>query len=75
MLYILEFPTVDLCTVAQIKIFGERIVLPASGTVDARFPPNTGCSVEINEVAGCIPSALLHRKMSIQTESLQLGKQ
>src|SRR3954452_8291122 len=44
-----EFPAGELGAVTQVKIFGQRVVLPATSFIDARPTPETGGAVKVEK--------------------------
>src|SRR6185436_19747886 len=70
-----EPPAFQLRAVAEIEIFGERIVLPAARVIDRLAPPHAGGAVEIEEAAGAIAAAMLQDEVGVQQNRLNLGQQ
>src|SRR5689334_5621086 len=44
-----ELPAGQLRAITEVEIFGQRVVLPATGFFDAGAPPKSGRAVEIEE--------------------------
>ena len=70
-----KFPARELRAVAQIEIFGQRVVLPASGFLDAGTPPQTGRPVEIKKSPAPAARCLFEQKMTIEEHRLHAGQQ
>ena len=70
-----EFPADELRAIAQIQIFRERVVLPAARFLDARAPPKTSRSVEIEKAAAPAAGGLLEQKMSVEKHRLHAREQ
>ncbi len=70
-------PAGQLGAIAQIQIFAERILLPATGgwIFDAGPSPDPGGAVEAQEKAGSLAAVLLDGKVAIQGQGLALRKQ
>ena len=56
---IFEFPAGHLGAVTEVGIFGEGVVLPASGVGDGFAPPHAGCAVEVEEISAAGAGAVL----------------
>ena len=67
-----ELPAFQLCTVAEIEILGERVMLPASGIGNARLSPDACGSIEIEKPPAAAAGGLFEEKMTIQEEGLNL---
>ena len=65
-----EAPALELRAVAEVEVFGERIVLPAAGIRDAGAPPEASGAVEIEKASAPAAGGLLEQKMSIQEHGL-----
>src|SRR5436190_4481620 len=65
-----KFPANELRAIAKIEIFAKRVVLPAPGFFDARFPPQPGGPVEIKETHAAAARRLLEHKVTIQKHRL-----
>jgi len=70
-----KFPTDKLGAIAEIKIFAERVVLPAASLLDTGTPPETGRSIEIEKPAASAARGLLEQEMAIQKDRLHAGEQ
>src|ERR1700735_3747541 len=49
---VFELPSGKLGAVAEIGVFGEGVVLPATGVGDRLSAPHTGGAIEVEEIAG-----------------------
>jgi hypothetical protein len=70
-----EFPTDELGAIAQIEIFGERVVLPAAGIDNARFSPEPSRAIEIEKTSAATPGGLFQKQMAVQEHGLNAGEQ
>src|SRR5207245_8114329 len=70
-----ELPAAELRAVAQIEILGERVVLPAAGSVDGRPAPHAGGAVEVEEAAAAVSAAVLEDEVPVQQNRLDLRQQ
>src|SRR4029077_8343092 len=70
-----KLPAFQLCTVAEIEIFGERVMLPASGIGNARLSPDACGSIKIEKPPAAAAGGLFEEKMTIQEEGLNLRQQ
>src|SRR4029079_18141333 len=70
-----ESPAAQLRAIAEVEIFGERVVLPAAGVVDRRPPPHAGGAVEVEEPAAAVAAAVLEDEMAVEQDRLDLGEQ
>ena len=70
-----ELPARELRAITQIQIFGKCVMLPPSGLIDARPPPQTGRSVEVKESAAAAPGGLLEQEMAIEKHRLHPREQ
>lgn len=61
-------PTDELCTVAEIQIFGDRIVLPAARVGDRLAPQNARGAVEVQKPPGPTARGLLDDEVSVEGE-------
>src|SRR5207244_9578513 len=67
-----ELPALELGAVAQIEVFGERIVLPAAGVFDGGAPPDARGSVEIEEAAAAVARGVLDDEVPVEEDGLRL---
>ena len=65
----------ELRAVGQISVFGERIVLPASGVFDGLPAPDASGAVEIEECAAAGARAMLDDKVAVEEDGLHLSEQ
>jgi len=59
-----ELPAAQLRAVAQVEIFGERVVLPAAGVVDRHAAPDAGRAVEVEETPAAVARAVLEHEVA-----------
>ena len=67
-----KLPSGHLCAIAQIGIFGECVVLPASGGFDSGSSPNAGRAVEVEESPGEMTSSMFNHEVTIQDYGFDL---
>ena len=70
-----EPPAAQLRPVAEIQIFGQRVVLPSAGVVDGAPPPDARRAVEIEEAAAAIAAAMLEHEVAVQQDGLDFREQ
>ena len=70
-----EAPAAQLRAIAQVEIFGQRVVLPAAGVVDRRAPPDARRAVEIEEAARPVAAAVLEHEVPVEQNRLDLREQ
>ena len=70
-----ELPAAQLRAIAQVEIFGQRVVLPAAGISDRRSPPDARGAVEVEEQPGAVPSAVLQHEVGVEQDRLDLREQ
>ena len=68
-----EPPAAQLRAVAEVEIFGQRVVLPAAGVVDRGAPPDAGRAVEVEEAAGAVAPAVLEHEVRVEQDRLDLA--
>src|SRR5690606_4196240 len=71
---IFELPVFQLCTVAQIEIFGEGIAFPVACVEDTFLSPDSGGTVKVDEVSFGVSSHLFQSKVGIQCKGLDSGQ-
>src|SRR5262249_56571979 len=70
-----EWPAAQLGAVAQIEIFGPRVVLPAAGVVDRETAPDAGRPVEVEDAPAGVAAAVLEDEMTVEEDRLDLREQ
>src|SRR5215831_52990 len=70
-----EFPPRQLSPIAQIEVFAQGIILPASALLDAGTPPQPGRPIKIEKSAAAAARDLLKQKMPIQENRLHACEQ
>ena len=73
-LEIFEPPSLDLRAIAEIGVFGQRIVLPAAGIFNRLPTPHAGGAIEVEEDALARTAAVLEHEVSIQQDGFDFGK-
>ncbi len=64
-----------MCPIAEIGVFRKRVVFPATGRFDRLAPPDACRSIEIEEAARQMTSAVLDHEMAVQDHRLDLRQQ
>ena len=70
-----ELPAAQLRAVAQIEIFGQRIVLPPAGVADGLAAPHARRAVEIEEASRAVAAAVLEHEVAVEQDRLDLREQ
>ena len=70
-----ELPARQLGTEAEIEVFGQGVVLPATGLFDAAFAPDAGRAVEIEEATRAVAGGVLDDQVTVEKDRLDLGQQ
>src|SRR6476659_5020342 len=70
-----KFPARQLRAITQVKIFRQRIVLPATRFIDARAAPEPGRAVEIEKTSAPAARCLLEQEMAVEEHRLHPRKQ
>ena len=70
-----KFPSKELRSVRKVRVFGERVVLPAAGVVDGLAAPDARGSVEIEKCTASRTATMLHDKVPIKQNCLHLRQQ
>ena len=71
---VLELPAGHLRAVAEVGVFGERVVLPAAAVGDGLAAPHAGGAVEVEELAGAGARAMLEDEVAVEQDGLDLGQ-
>ena len=66
-----ELPAAKLGAIAEIGVFGERVVLPSAGFLDGPAPPDSGRAVEVEKAAGARPRTVLQNEVSVEQNGLE----
>jgi hypothetical protein len=66
-----KFPASELSTIAEIEIFGKRVMLPTSASFNTCAPPESGGPIEIEKAATPTARSLLEQKVPIEKNCLQ----
>ena len=70
-----ELPAAQLRAIAEIEIFGQRVVLPAAGVADRLAPPDARRAVEVEEAPAAIAAAMLEHEVRVEKDRLDLGEE
>ena len=70
-----ELPALQLGPVTEVRIFRERIVLPAARVVDHLAPQYSGGAVEIEEVTGARSGAVLQDEVPVEKKALHFRQE
>jgi len=70
-----EAPAAQLRAVAQVEIFGQRVVLPAAGVGNRRPAPDARGAVEVEEMPRPVAAAVLEDEVAVQEDRLDLRQQ
>ena len=70
-----ELPAAQLRAVAEVEILRQSVVLPAARVDDGGAPPDPGGAVEIEEVPGPVPAAVLEDEVPVEQDRLDPGQQ
>ena len=69
-----ELPALKLGAIAQIGIFGERVVLPAAGVRDHRLAQDAGRAVEVEKQPAAEARDVLQHKVAVEQDRLHFGQ-
>ena len=67
-----KFPARHLSAITQIRIFGQRVVLPAARGFDRLPPPDSGSAIEIEKASGEVAAAVFDDEMAVQNDGFHL---
>src|SRR5262249_40775095 len=70
-----KFPALELRAVGKIRVFGERVVLPASCVIDGLAPPHAGRAVKIEKRAAARARSMLYHKVPVKKNRFDVGEQ
>ena len=70
-----ERPPAELRAVAEVEIFGERIVLPAACVGDGLAAPHAGRAVEVEEAPCAIAGAVLEHEVAVEQDRLNFREE
>ena len=71
----MELPAPQLSAVAQVQVFGQRVVLPAAAVDDRFAAPDPGGAVEVEEVPRAVAAAVLEHEVRVEQDRLDLREQ
>src|SRR4051794_26222047 len=70
-----ELPALKLAAIRKIKVFSERVVLPAATVVDRRAAPHARGAVEMHEPAAAVARGVFDDEMTVEEDRLRLSQQ
>src|SRR5207249_1157093 len=70
-----KFPPLQLSTVRQVGVFGQRVVLPASRFFNGTASPYSGCPIEIEKDIAAGSSRMFQHEMPVQEYRFYLGQE
>ena len=70
-----DVPVVHLGPETEVQIFGQGVGLPAACILDGLFPPDSGCTVELQKMMAGLTAHLLDGEVNIELQGLKLGEQ
>ena len=70
-----EFPAFELRAIRKVRVFGQRIVLPAAGIVNHFAAPHARRAVEIEKCAPPGTRAVLHHEVPVEQNRFHVGQQ
>ena len=70
-----KFPTHQLRAKTEVRIFGQRVVLPATAHRYRGAAPNAGRAVEVEKSAGAIARRLFDDEVTVEHDRLQTSQQ
>src|SRR6266850_747302 len=70
-----EFPAFELRAIGKIRVFGQRVMFPATGFVDRFAAPHAGRPVEIEKSAAARTRAMLNDEVAVEQDRLHIREQ
>ena len=70
-----ELPAFQLRAIGEVGVFGERVVLPASGLVDGGATPHAGRAIEVEEQSSARAAGVFEHEVTIEQDRLDLGQE
>src|SRR2546430_17669960 len=70
-----ELPAFAVASIAQVEIFGERVMLPTAAIIDGRAAPDAGGAVEVHEASTAVAGGVLDHEMPIEEDRLRFCEQ
>ena len=71
---VFKLPAGHLRSVAEVGVFSERVVLPATAVGDGLTTPHAGGAVEVEVLAGAGAGAVFQHKMPVEQDGLNPGQ-
>src|SRR5437762_5008399 len=68
-------PAHQLRAETQVRVFSQRVVLPAAAQLDRFAAPDPGGAVKVEEVSGAITRRLLNYKVAVEHDGLQTSQE
>ncbi len=69
-----EPPAFELRAIAEVEVLGERVMLPATGLLNAGFAPETGGAVEVEKAPASAARHLFEEKVAVEEHRLHAGE-
>src|SRR5579859_3754305 len=70
-----KLPALELRAIGKIRVFGERVVLPAAGFLDCLAAPDAGGAIEIEKSAAAGARAVLDDEVAVEEDRFHLGEE
>ncbi len=70
-----ELPAAQLRAIAQVEVFGQRVVLPAARVADRRAAPHAGRAVEVEEATRPVARAVLEHEVAVEQHRLDFRQE
>ena len=70
-----EVPAFELRAVAEVEVFGERVVVPAARINNTGLPPDACGAVEIDEASAAVAPGLFQQEMAVEEHGLDAGEE
>ena len=70
-----EPPPFHLGSIAEVGVFGQRVMFPAAGRLDGSPPPHARRSVEVEKEPGEVPAAVLDGEVAVEKQGLHARQQ
>ncbi len=74
-LEVFELPADELGAIAEVGVFGEGVVLPATGGGDGLAAPHASGAVEVEEDACAAAATVLEDEVAVEEDGFDLGKE
>src|SRR5439155_12221394 len=70
-----KLPALELRAIGKIRVFSERVVLPAASVVNGFAAPHAGRAIEVEESAAARTGAMLDDKVTVEKNGFDVGEQ